>query len=795
MLKETMDYKEELRLLKDKKEWEKLLSYSLKLHEKDNKDRYIVRMIVLACEKLDKEEEAVPFWGMLAKGENRPEEYSQKLVKYYKNRGDKDNWTKWSKKLLLQVLRKKDYDTLEDVWIQLLESDAIDKTFAFEIADKIVSSGEKERAFTLLDFFLLSLEEKETLYNDAIDIAKRMLEIDSTKMKLRKRLEGFYRNIYSKCSEIENFLEKANIRRSEDTKNAIYFFERIIEFCPGRYVEHRSWGVGRIHSVDLLFNKIFIDFSARPGHSINLDLAFEILSPLENDALPVLRIEKKDYLLTLKKEHPAQLIKLLLKGEETVSQEKAKALLKGIVNDDEWLDFIKNVKKDTENQGIEIKRSGSRYSFNRVNETKQKKLSLSKMKTITSPQQKLATLTAIKKEGLKPEEKEVWIDYSEKLLRDKTLTLLEKSELLFAQTEVSAKKNRLNDGLKLLLKGTKENDRIDLLNHLRQKRYKKEMFLFFCEEDYRLAEKVFLEITDDGLRKTAQRIIEKRTNIKEFLLKALLNPYKYPLCFLYSLDLVMKDKRRRDLLDKPIILFETLLEFLSKNGKQPKIKIRAKMGFSRYGFDIYRWILETSSIEEIKILLDIIKKEATIDSEDKRVFERLAETKYPTLKGKVTEEFFYVTKEALKKKQKELEHLLKVEIPANSETIGKAASQGDLSENFDYISAKEKQKKLINKINTLKRQLPRARPIEDLPFIEGIVGIGTKVILEAEGEDKKREILLLGPWDRISEKEVLSHTAPLAGELLGKKLGDFFTDNYHKKRYRIILIEKYRNQK
>ena len=153
-----MNYKEKLRELKEKKEWEKLLSTSLELHEKESKDRYIIRMIVLAYERLGREPDAVRFWEILAKGENRPEEFSKRLTIYYKKIGKKELWIKWTKRLLLQVLKKKDFPTTEDLWMQLIEADAIDTTFAFDVTSKIESLGEKERAFTLLDLFLLSFD-------------------------------------------------------------------------------------------------------------------------------------------------------------------------------------------------------------------------------------------------------------------------------------------------------------------------------------------------------------------------------------------------------------------------------------------------------------------------------------------------------------------------------------------------------------------------------------------------------------------------------------------------------------
>ncbi|GAI84738.1 unnamed protein product, partial [marine sediment metagenome] len=252
-------------------------------------------------------------------------------------------WLKWTKRLLLQVLRKKDFDTLEDLWMQLIDAEPIDKTFAFDIVRKIESLEEKDRAFTLLDLLLLSFEEKKPVPKDVLDIAKRMLEMDGADADLRKRLEDFYRTIYSGCGEIENFLEKAGLRRSENVKDAVVLLERLIDFCPNNYVSHRNWGIGKIHSVDLLFNKIFIDFPTHPKHSINLDMAFNILTPMEKDDFPVIKIEKKDYLISLKKKNPAHLIKLMLNKDETITQERAKALLKEIVNDDEWSSFIEKV--------------------------------------------------------------------------------------------------------------------------------------------------------------------------------------------------------------------------------------------------------------------------------------------------------------------------------------------------------------------------------------------------------------------------------------------------------------------
>ena len=786
-----MDYKGTLRLFKENEDWKKLLSTSLDLYKQDPKNRYIVRMIVLAYEKLADENDAVPFWEILAKGENKPEEFSKKLVDYYKKNGDNQAWLKWSKRLLSQSLRKKDFDTLEDIWMQLIEKEAIDKLYAFDITDKVESLGDKERAFTLLDFFLLSLEEKKPLHMDVLDIAKRMLDIDDVNSNLRKRLERFYSKIYCDCGEIENFIEKVDIKRSENVKEATNLLERLIKFCPGRYVSHKSWGIGKIDSIDLLFNKIFIDFPVRPQHTINIDLALNILTPLENDDFAVLKIEKRDYLLSLKNENPVQLIKLLLKDQDIIPQDMLKSSLKGIVNDDEWLHFIKQLKKYAQSENIEIQRKGSKYFFKRGSTSKEKRVTIGEIESLPDQESKLEQLIKIAEDELKPEEQEKWISCAEEIYESNDTPLQNKFELLFTQTDITGDKKRMKSGFDLLLKNVENKEKLLLINQLSQKQYKKELIQHIGEKDYSFAEQVFLKTPDDWLRAHANKILEENDKLNDLKLMVLQNPHKNPLCFLYLTEMVMKGKEKADLINKPIILFETILEFMSKKDEKHKIRSRAKTIFVKYGFDIFRWALKTSSKEEIKILLDIVKQEITVNSEDKKSFERLAESKHPSLKEKEIDDFFYVTKDAINKKKRELDQLLKVEIPANSEAIGKAASQGDLSENFDYISAKEKQRRLIDRVNILKKELEKARPIEEVAYVEGEIGIGTCVMLEDVEGKEKRELFILGPWDNFQDKEVISHTASLAAELMGKKVGETIFDKYHKKTYRIINVEKY----
>jgi hypothetical protein len=46
---------------------------------------------------------------------------------------------------------------------------------------------------------------------------------------------------------------------------------------------HRSWGFGRIKTVDTVFARFTIDFPGKPGHTMDLGFAAESLKPIPKD--------------------------------------------------------------------------------------------------------------------------------------------------------------------------------------------------------------------------------------------------------------------------------------------------------------------------------------------------------------------------------------------------------------------------------------------------------------------------------------------------------------------------------
>lgn len=123
--------------------------------------------------------------------------------------------------------------------------------------------------------------------------------------------------------------------------------------------------------------------------------------------------------------------------------------------------------------------------------------------------------------------------------------------------------------------------------------------------------------------------------------------------------------------------------------------------------------------------------------------------------------------------KKELYLLVNVERPSVSKAIGEAIELGDLSENAEYTSAKEKQVLIENKIALLNERLSNADVIDLKTLVnDGTVKFGMTVTLVDEDTERKVKYQLVSEFESDIDKNKLSVESPLGRALLGKKVDD-----------------------
>jgi len=131
----------------------------------------------------------------------------------------------------------------------------------------------------------------------------------------------------------------------------------------------------------------------------------------------------------------------------------------------------------------------------------------------------------------------------------------------------------------------------------------------------------------------------------------------------------------------------------------------------------------------------------------------------------------YLTAEGVEGLRLELGHLINVKRAALAERLHKAIQQGDLSENADYIAAKEEQGFLEGRIQQIEAMLRNAVIIaEDGPSDE--VAMGSRVTVVEEGAAETETFRIVGPAEADPTQGKVSNESPLGRSLLRHRVGD-----------------------
>lgn len=140
----------------------------------------------------------------------------------------------------------------------------------------------------------------------------------------------------------------------------------------------------------------------------------------------------------------------------------------------------------------------------------------------------------------------------------------------------------------------------------------------------------------------------------------------------------------------------------------------------------------------------------------------------------------------------ELKHLKSVERPAIIRAIAEAREHGDLSENAEYHSAREKQSFIEGRVKELEAIISLAEVIDPAKF-SGAIKFGATVVLVDEDSGEEKTFQIVGETEANIEKNLLNIRSPLARALIGKNEEDSVdvVTPGGKRSYEIISI-KYR---
>ena len=465
-------------------------------------------------------------------------------------------------------------------------------------------------------------------------------------------------------------------------------------------------GVGRVMEVNLSLETLRIDFEKRSGVTLGLRAAAKMLKPLPPGHILRRRLEEPEALERLRDESPSELLRAVLEtGDKPMTGAEIRDTLSGIVPEAKWPTWWATARKHPQvvasssgrqTYRWEVSQAGAlaavRKAFGRAEpRTRVELLRKNAERDPALAREMAGDLASLAAERAASEPGlafEIWF-------------ALERSGLLpAALADLPDRLTASGTDLRRLFAGIE--DRLLRERALAMTRDRRSDWVSVYrdhatrEEDPRVLDLVF-----EGLRgaepATADRLVDD----------LLAQPRRAPAAFVWLAERAADDEALRA--RAPLRLLQQVLAALA----EPRVHALPSpaAGALRHPGGTVPRLLAHLDDEQAAPAADSLRRAAGLEAYAKEPLVAALEMRFPALRedGVAGTGPLYATASAIEAKRAELKRLAEVEIPANRKAIDEARAHGDLRENFEYKSARERHEYLNSRLATLHRELGRAR--------------------------------------------------------------------------------------
>ena len=131
-----------------------------------------------------------------------------------------------------------------------------------------------------------------------------------------------------------------------------------------------------------------------------------------------------------------------------------------------------------------------------------------------------------------------------------------------------------------------------------------------------------------------------------------------------------------------------------------------------------------------------------------------------------------MTADGYNRLREELKQLKSVERPTIIRAIAEARDHGDLAENAEYHSARDRQSFIEGRVMELEDKIARAEVIDVSKLSGTMIKFGARVTLADEETDEEQTFHIVGEDEADPKAGSISFASPVAKSLMGKGVGD-----------------------
>lgn len=578
------------------------------------------------------------------------------------------------------------------------------------------------------------------------------------------------------------------------------------------YCTHRTWGLGKITTVDTVLLRFLIDFPDREGHSMDLGFAAKTLTPLAKDHVLVKVATDLQGLQEMAAVNHVDLIKLVLKsyGGSATAAQIQEALVPDVIGDD-WRKWWEAVRKEIKKDGhfrVPVKKSEP-IEFNEevvslqarllgdMQEARGLKAKLVVASEILKSQDDLENVTEAYQLAMNLLDHEIpnYLKNQPELVLDAIFARNDMRKALRVepaegQIEDQAVWDMVSDLPAFMdaLPATRNKPALNSYKSHHPESWENDLIELLNQSQMKLAGDVVQLFEDAGQQELIWETIKKLVNQHQASSELMLWLGK------------SRSDDRADVYGPEV--FRAMITAMERDQFNEKRTSRLN-DFIMGDLDLLPELIAKADLEVVKDLTRALQFSSCFDDMDKRSLLGRIVKIYPAIQALISGEAttsedrgLLVSWDSLLRRRGEYTELVQKKIPENSKEIAVARSYGDLRENHEYKAAKEMQKILMKRKAELELDLTRARGTDFAEVNTATVNPGTLVRVNELSQNRNENFTILGAWDSDPESGIISYLSPFAKHLIGKSVGEEvdMEQDGQKRRYRIESIETHQHQ-
>jgi transcription elongation GreA/GreB family factor len=674
------------------------------------------------------------------------------------------------------------FDAVEDDWLEHMEAQPEDLAYFAGVARPLAAAGEPDRSRLLLDLVDDNFD-KDGLWEQRLELLKRTGDLRYEPQELHSQILETLRRLYPDSSSFDGLAEKLGLHRAiENTPKIWQKVERLqglLQFEQGAVVWMEGKGAGRVLEINLELENFKIDFESHPGLRVGFRAAPKLLHPLSPGHILRRKLEEPELLLEIKQRSPGELLAIALESyDRPRTGAEIRRTLNGIVGESEWSSWWSAARRDPQ---VLTVGQGARQAYSWAQSGESAVAEIRLAFAAADPQKKLDIFRkdAGRSAELQRDMAETLLEIAESAVEtqpDLAITAwyaLEKagvdlSAVPWSPMSLIASSARPASLLTGLPDRALREKGYRLIKEARPDGEKVLGQVMAKEEDPRLLDALSRQLVEEGGKE-----------LQSFVDVVIAQPRKHPAAFVWLAE--NADAEWLGPNQNPLRWLQQILDTPHHKELAPfRARIAQLLGS---GGPILHLL---SSLDE-----DQAAKAAT--AIERAPFEEYLRSplinalhlRFSSL-GLPTETPLYALPDSITARRATLKELLLKEIPANRRAIEEARALGDLSENFEYKSARQRHEYLTARAARLEQDLTRVKPFDSSLNDASEVRAGCRLELEGEGEER-RTLTILGPWESRPEDDIISYESDLALEIQGKTVGD--TVEISGQSFRVAKIE------